>query len=139
MTDTIAAFLSSPRLHHVGIVTPSERLASDQMTKLGLREQYRGYVERWDVTCIFCEPNGGSPIEFVIPGSGPLKEFNRGIGGLHHVALTVPNLKEAMEDFARNGVTMLEKEPVKGAGPFLCNFLLPVFTRGFAVELVQIL
>jgi len=32
----------------------------------------------------------------------------------------------------------LEPAPIKGAGPFLCNFLSPMFTRGVLIEFVEI-
>jgi hypothetical protein len=137
MVKAVEDLFLNPRLHHVGIVTPSERHASSQMKRLGLEEDYRGYVEKWDVLCIFTRPNGGSPLEFVIPYSGPLKDFNKGVGGLHHIALTVPDIRATMSDLARVGVRMLADEPVKGAGRFLCNFLHPLFTRGFTIEVVE--
>ena len=34
---------------------------------------------------------------------------------------------------------MVEDEPIKGAGNFLCNFLSPIYTRGLTVEFVQML
>jgi methylmalonyl-CoA/ethylmalonyl-CoA epimerase len=34
---------------------------------------------------------------------------------------------------------LLEPEPIKGAGSFLCNFLSPIYTRGLTVEFVQII
>ena len=134
---TVDGLFVNARLHHVGIVAPSEQRAHAQMKLLGLTEDYRGYVQKWDVLCIFAKPNGGSPLEFVIPFSGPLKTFNKGVGGLHHIALTVPDIRATMKELARGGVRTLEDEPVKGAGPFLCNFLHPLFVRGFAVELVE--
>jgi methylmalonyl-CoA/ethylmalonyl-CoA epimerase len=129
---------SNPRVHHVGIVVASEAMAMAQMARLGLLEDYRGRVEVWDVLCIFTKANGGSPIEFVVPGKeGPLRSFNGGLGGLHHVALTVPDIVVAMQRFEAIGMKFVEDKPVKGAGPFLCNFLPPIYTRGFAVELIQ--
>jgi len=137
MVTVLEDLFLSPRLHHVGIITPSEKRANDQLRRLGLQEDYRGYVEKWDVLCIFTKPNEGSPLEFVIPFSGPLKDFNQGVGGLHHIALTVPDIRATMRLLAQAGVRTLEDEPVKGAGPFLCNFLPPLFTRGFTLELVE--
>jgi catechol 2,3-dioxygenase-like lactoylglutathione lyase family enzyme len=138
MNALVELVLTNPRLHHVGIVVPSEAQASLQMKRLGLFEDYRGRVEVWNVLCIFARANGGSPIEFVVPGAdGPLRSFNQGLGGLHHVALTVPDLAEAMRRFAAMGIEMVAPAPVKGAGPFLCNFLPPIYTRGYAVELIQ--
>lgn len=133
-----AESLGNPPLHHVGVVVRSEKKALAQMARLGLQEDFRGYVARWDVLCIFAAGNGASPIEFVVPYSGPLLQFNQGLGGLHHIALVVPDLAQSMAELAASGVKMLEDEPVQGAGDFLCNFLPPIFTQGFAVELVQL-
>lgn len=138
MNALVELVLANPRVHHVGIVVASEAQALAQMKRLGLAEDYRGRVETWDVLCIFARANGGSPLEFVVPGKdGPLRSFNQGLGGLHHVALTVPDLAVAMQRFEAMGVRLLEPAPVKGAGPFLCNFLPPIYTRGYAVELIQ--
>jgi methylmalonyl-CoA/ethylmalonyl-CoA epimerase len=137
MVAAVVDLFVTPAVHHIGIVTPTEKQANAQMAKLGLKEDFRGYVEKWDVLCIFTQPNGGSALEFVVPYSGPLMLFNGGLGGLHHIALTVRNIRAAMAEMARQGVKTLEDEPVKGAGAFLCNFLPPIFTRGFTIELVQ--
>lgn len=130
----------NPPLHHVGIVQPDIETVALQMQVLGLTEAYRGYVPQFHALCIFTEAShGGSPIEFVVPDGGPLLKFNKGAGGLHHIAFEVPNLAAATAAFAEQGIRMLEPEPVKGAGNFLCNFLMPLATRGIIVEYVQLL
>ena len=131
--------LKDPPLHHVGIVQPDEETAETLMKLLGLREICRGSVETFHALCIFTDAAGRSPIEFVIPSGGPLERFNKGAGGLHHIAFEVPDLVALSEDFARRDVPMLEPKPVKGAGPFVCNFLLPSATRGIIVEYVQMI
>jgi methylmalonyl-CoA/ethylmalonyl-CoA epimerase len=128
---------TSPRLHHVGIVVPSEEQAGELMNLLGLREQGRGFVEHYQSLCIFTDGNGGSPLELVVPAGGRLTEFNRGVGGLHHIALTVESLAGLAAEMAEQGIELLEPEPVRGAGNFLCNFLPPVYTRGLTVEFVE--
>ena len=75
----------------------------------------------------------------MVPDGGPLERFNKGAGGLHHIAFEVPDLVALTEDFARRDMRMLESKPVKGAGPFVCNFLLPSATRGIIVEYVQMI
>jgi methylmalonyl-CoA/ethylmalonyl-CoA epimerase len=138
MNALVDLVFNNSRVHHVGIVAPNERQALGQMARLGLREDYRGRV--WDVTCIFTLGNGGSPVEFVVPGpASALATFNKGVGGIHHIALTVEDLEDATRRLNDMGVRLVAKAPVKGAGPFLCNFLPPIYTRGFAVELVQVL
>ena len=109
------------------------------MSLLGLQEHYRGFVAKWSALCVFTKPAGGSPIEFIIPDGGPLAAFNKGFGGLHHIALEVADLDEVAKRLERASVKLLEAEHVKGAGDFLCNFLSPVYTRGLTVEFVELL
>ena len=126
-------------LHHVGIVSPSEEDAQELMQLLGLEEDYRGFVPQFSALCIFTKALGRSPIEFVVPDGGPLARFNKGAGGVHHIALEVPDLVALGRRLEAEGMGLLEDEPVKGAGPFLCNFLDPRFTRGVIIEFVQLI
>ncbi len=128
-----------PPLHHVGIVQPSEEDALQMMSLLGLQEDYRGFVPQFSALCIFTRRTEGSPIEFVIPDGGPLERFNKGAGGLHHIALQVPDLDVLADELAAQDMRLLEPSHVKGAGNFLCNFLSPVYTRGVTIEYVQII
>ena len=131
--------ISSPPLHHVGIIQPSEAEALALMGLLGIKEHYRGYVENWQALCIFTTPEGATPIEFVVPNGGPLAKFNKGFGGLHHIALTVPSLDLVKARVESEGMKLLTETHVKGAGSFLCNFLSPIFTRGIQVEFVELI
>lgn len=129
--------MNGPPLHHVGIIFPDEESATRMMHLLGLEEDYRGFVQKWSALCIFTKPNGATPIEFVIPHGGPLEKFNKGAGGLHHIAVTVPDLDALRESLSARGIKLLEDEHVQGAGKFLCNFLSPAYTRGVIVEFIQ--
>jgi catechol 2,3-dioxygenase-like lactoylglutathione lyase family enzyme len=131
--------IADPPLHHVGIVQPTEEDALSLMALLGLEEDYRGFVPQWSALCIFTKARAGSPIEFVVPDGGPLAKFNKGAGGLHHVALQVRDLNAVQRGLEAEGMKLLEPEHVKGAGNFICNFLSPVYTRGITVEFVQLL
>jgi methylmalonyl-CoA/ethylmalonyl-CoA epimerase len=131
--------LTYPNLHHVGIVQPQEADALALMALLGLEEDYRGYVAQWQALCIFTKKGNGTPIEFVIPNGGPLEKFNKGAGGLHHIALEISNFETLENKLHAEGMRLLEDKPVKGAGNFLCNFLSPIYTRGITVEFIQLL
>ena len=108
----------SPPLHHVGIVQPSEKATAALMDLLQLEEDYRGYVPTWQALCIFTKRETGSPIEFVIPDGGALVKFNGGLGGLHHLALQVPDLSRLTQRLRDQGMSLIESEPVKGRGRF---------------------
>lgn len=134
----ISKVLDAPKLHHSGIICPDEETVFANVQLLGLTEEYRGYVPQWGALCIFMRPNGGSPVEFVVPDADTkLAKFNKGMGGVHHVAFEIPDIGEATEKLNQKGVRMIEPEAIKGAGNFLCNFISPVFTRGIMVELVE--
>ena len=128
------------RVHHTGIVAPDEDQVAFLMDVMGLEEDYRGYVPEWSALCIFTRAlPGSSPIEFVVADDGPLRKFNKGVGGIHHVALEVDSLDAVVRELASRDMALLSPEHVKGAGPFLCNFLSPIYTRGVQIEFVQLL
>nr|WP_295664393.1 VOC family protein [Polymorphobacter sp.] len=131
--------LDRPVLHHVGIVVPDEAEAAAQMAILGLHEDYRGYVPEFGALCIFVAGNGASPVEFVIPDEGTvLAKFNKGMGGLHHLAYVVASLDEKAAELEAAGMRLLEAKHVKGAGAFYCNFLSPIYTRGLTIEYIEL-
>ena len=130
--------MSPPVLHHVGIVVADAGEMAAQMAVLGLQEDFRGYVPEFRALCVFTRGNGASPVEFVIPDGGPLLNFNKGLGGLHHLAYLCPSLDAKRAERAAQGMALLEAEHVKGAGPFRCNFLSPIYTRGLTIEFVEL-
>jgi methylmalonyl-CoA/ethylmalonyl-CoA epimerase len=127
------------KLHHVGIVQPTEQDALRFMALLAMEEEYRGYVDQWQCWCIFARSAGASTIELIVPTGGVLAKFNKGAGGLHHIAIEVADLDAARDRLATAGLRFLEQEHVKGAGDFMCNFVSPVQTRGIQIEFVQLL
>ena len=75
------------RTHHWGIVLPTLEKAEAFMKTFGLQEDYRGHVKAYDADLIFTKHgNGVDAVEFIIPLSGVLTEFNKGKGGIAHVA-----------------------------------------------------
>lgn len=128
-----------PVLHHVGLVVPDADEMAAMMATLGLVEDYRGYVPEFFALCVFTRGNGASPVEFVVPDGGPLVKFNKGLGGLHHLAYLVDSLDAKAAELAATGAKFLQAEHVKGAGPFLCNFVSPIYTRGLTVEYIELL
>jgi methylmalonyl-CoA/ethylmalonyl-CoA epimerase len=125
-------------LHHVGIVCPTERHAERLMRLLGVDERSRGEVPAYEALCIFSAGSEGSAVEFVVPRGGKLAEFNGGAGGLHHVAIAVPSLADLTSDLSRRNIDLLERQPVRGAENFICNFLPPIFSGGVIVEFIEL-
>lgn len=131
---------ATPKIHHVGIIQPDMQSAEDYMAIFNHEEDYRGFVEPFQCWCIFLKaPAGEAAVELVVPEGGPLAKFNKGAGGLHHYALLTDDIRGVQAELAAKDVRMLEAEPVKGAGDFLCNFVHPVSTRGIIVEYIQLI
>jgi len=123
------------RLHHVGIIVPDGEQARFLLDLLGLTESRRYYVPEYEAECLFTSGPAGV-IEFIIPRGGKLAKFNKGMGGLHHLALEVADLEQTAAEMRVKGYELLEREPVD-AGPIWINFLPPAVTRGIIVEFVQ--
>lgn len=69
---------------------------------------------------------------------GPIKKFidARG-GGIHHIALQVDNIDEALEEMKRHDIELIDKMPRRGAHQTRIAFVHPRATGGILVELVQ--
>ncbi|MEY4549570.1 MAG: hypothetical protein RL685_5765 [Pseudomonadota bacterium] len=126
------------RLHHVGIIMPDAARMLELAQLFGLNAQRTYYVEAYQADCHFMAGGlgTGAAIEFIVPRGGKLASFNRGAGGLHHLALEVADLKQASELLEAQGIALLERAPV-AAGPLDINFVPPAYTWGVIVEIVQ--
>lgn len=126
------------RLHHVGIIMPSMDRAEEFLERFELEEDYTEFVQDYQAYCLFTKfGEQECPIELVIPIGGVLADFNKGKGGLHHIAFEVEDVAETKELYEEKGFMMLEDIPVNGAGGILVNFLRPRFGLGVLVEFVE--
>jgi len=122
-------------LHHASIIVPDEQRAIDLAELFGLKLGRRQFVAEYEADCIFTAGDKGI-IEFIIAKTGKLAKFNKGMGGLHHIAIEVPDLPAARRALAEKGIPTLEQAPV-AAGPIEIDFVAPAYTRGVIVEYVQ--
>ena len=76
-------------------------------------------------------------MEFIIPLSGVLTEFNKGKGGIAHVAYLVDDIRACQEEIKAMGYEMLEADPVEGTEDIIVNFIRPKYTQGILVELIE--
>ena len=84
-------------------------------------------------------PAGESRIELLeatSPDSTIAKFIEKRGPGLHHIALRVENLAEALEKLRQSGGRILN-EPRLGAGGHLYSFVHPSSAGGVLVELIQ--
>ena len=126
------------RVHHWGIVLPTVEKAEAFIKQFGLVEDYRGYVEAYDSNLIFTtHGDGHDAIEFIIPLSGVLTEFNKGKGGIAHVAYLVDDIEATSAELRAQGFEMLESKATKGTDEIIVNFIRPKYTQGILVELIE--
>ena len=57
--------------------------------------------------------------------------------GIHHIALKVSDIEEALKHIKAKGVRLINEEPVPGAHGTRISFLHPKGTHGMLLELVE--
>lgn len=69
---------------------------------------------------------------------GPVAKFIESRGeGIHHIALRVENIEEALETLKSKGVRLIDQKPRTGARGIRIAFVHPKETRGVLLELCQ--
>jgi methylmalonyl-CoA epimerase len=126
-------------IDHLGIAVRSlaEGLAFYEKT-LGMTVVYTETVAIEQVSVAML-PAGESRIELLeatSPDSTIAKFIEKRGPGLHHIALRVENLAEALEKLRQSGGRILN-EPRLGAGGHLYSFVHPSSAGGVLVELIQ--
>ena len=84
-------------------------------------------------------PVGGIKIELLesTDPEGPIAKYIESKGeGLHHLALEVSNIQEALEDMRQQGIGLIDEKPRTGAGGHKTAFLHPEGTK-VLIELVE--
>lgn len=135
--DLVSPIMDRPVVHHIGVVAINRGQIERTKTLLGLEESYSGYVPAYQAECIFLTGQG-PPIELILSEKPALKNFNRGVGGIHHIAFEVPSIAELAEKLRLQGLALLEPQPVRGVGPFVINFLHP-HVLGYTIEFVELI
>lgn len=128
------------RLHHVGIILPSEEAVKDFMEMYGLEEDFRGLTP-YNAQYIFTKSNANysdSPIEFLVADGGVLSEFNGGKGGIHHICFEVDNIDEVCQEFRDKGYLLLEDTCKISDRTMKINFVRPRSSHGVLVEFMEL-
>ncbi len=127
------------RIHHVGIVVrDAEQAAATYQAGLGLEalafEEVRGAVR------VALLRAGDAQLQLIQPlredtlWAAALRDRGEGI---HHCALEVADLRDAVAAVTAAGVRVLDPHPRRDAGGVLAVFLDPAATGGPLIELVQ--
>jgi methylmalonyl-CoA/ethylmalonyl-CoA epimerase len=131
--------LKIKRIDHVAVCVPDidQALARWQVL-FDLRPGAREWVESQKTEALLL-PVGDTSLELVAPrGNEGLARFLEKRGpGLHHVAVEVERIEEAIALLSALGVPMIDASPRTGARHHKVAFVHPRATGGVLVELVE--
>jgi LAO/AO transport system kinase len=135
-----SSFRGTMKIHHVGLAVESlsssvpvfekllgkgpesEEDVADQKVRVAVFRLGESRLELLEGTC------EDSPITQFISKRGQ---------GIHHLALAVPDLREALRKLEKDGLRLIDREPRVGAGKERIAFLYPASTAGVLIELME--
>ena len=127
------------RINHIGIAVNSiEDMIKLYTDVLGLKLQDIEVVEEQKVRTAII-PVGESKIELIEPTDpeGVIAKYIEKRGeGMHHLALEVSNIQEALETLEKKGTPLIDNVPRTGAEGTRIAFLHPKGTK-VLIELVE--
>ncbi|MCX7829233.1 MAG: methylmalonyl-CoA epimerase [Thermanaerothrix sp.] len=85
-------------------------------------------------------PLGDTEIELLegTAEDSPVSKFIEAKGeGIHHIAIRVPNIEEALEELKAKGVRLIDEKPRKGAGGARIAFVHPKASGGVLLEISE--
>ena len=128
------------KIDHIGIAVKSlAEVTSFYEDVVGLKVSGYDEVEDQRVR-VAMVPVGESRLELLEPTDeqSPIEKFMAKRGeGIHHIALSVDNIEEALERFKAAGVRLIDPIPRKGAHNTRVAFIHPSTTHGVLLELVE--
>lgn len=130
--------LKIKRIDHVAIAVADVDAALEKWRALGLEPTVREVVASQKTEAVLL-PVGDSNLELISPkGNDGLAKFLEKRGpGLHHVAIEVEGIEQALAFLAGIGVQLIDSTPRIGARGHKVVFLHPKSTGGVLVELVE--
>ena len=134
------ANLDMKKIEHLGIAVKNMEDSNALFEKLlGVAPYKQEEVASEGVMTSFFQ-NGPNKIELLAATEtdGPIAKFLEKKGeGIHHVAFEVEDIVAEMERLKKEGFTLLNEKPKKGADNKLVAFVHPKTANGVLVELCQ--
>ncbi|WP_282178749.1 methylmalonyl-CoA epimerase [Maribacter stanieri] len=128
------------KIEHLGIAVKNMDDSNALFEKLlGVAPYKQEEVASEGVMTSFFQ-NGPNKIELLAAteSDGPIAKFLEKKGeGIHHVAFEVEDIVAEMERLKKEGFTLLNEKPKKGADNKLVAFVHPKTANGVLVELCQ--
>jgi methylmalonyl-CoA epimerase len=126
-------------IDHIGIAVESIEESLKFWNSLGIKCTGIETVEDQKVRTAFL-PIKDSEVELLEATSpeSPIAKFIEKRGeGIHHMAIRVDNLEQALAEMKENGVRLIDETPRKGAGGAMIAFIHPKATGGILLELSE--
>jgi len=127
------------RIAHVAMaVEDLDGTAGKIARAFGLAPEGRELVASQKVETLML-PVGDAAVELIAPrgNEGVTKFLEKRGPGLHHVALEVEDIREALASLEALGVPLVDREPRVGAHGHKVAFVHPKATGGLLIELVE--
>jgi methylmalonyl-CoA/ethylmalonyl-CoA epimerase len=127
------------KIDHVAIcVKDIDEATAKYKAVLGLEPSVREVVASQKTEAVLL-PAGETSLELISPrGNDGLEKFLEKRGpGLHHIAVEVEGIEQALATLKALGVPLVDETPRKGARGHKVAFLHPKATGGVLVELVE--
>jgi len=127
------------KIDHVGIAVKNLEEAIKTYKALGLEVSEIEEVEEQRVRVAML-PVGESRIELLeatSPDSAIARFIERRGEGIHHLAINVSNIDEALKNAKDSGLTLIDEKPRMGAGGKKVAFVHPKSTHGVLLEFVE--
>lgn len=128
------------KIEHLGIAVKDLKIANTVYAKLFNQEPYKlEVVESEGVSTSFFKvgDNKIELLEATNPNNAIAKFIEKKGEGIHHVAFDVDDIYAEMERLRKEGFTILNEEPKKGADNKLVCFIHPKSANGVLIELCQ--
>jgi methylmalonyl-CoA/ethylmalonyl-CoA epimerase len=127
------------KIDHVAVAVPNiDEALAKYAAVFGVTVREREVVEAQKTEAALL-PIGDSNIELIEPkGNAGLEKFLEKRGpGLHHIAIEVEGIEDALATLKALGVPLIDESPRVGARGHKVAFLHPKATGGVLVELVE--
>ena len=128
------------KLEHIGIAVKNLDKANQLFAQLLGKVHYKiEEVASEGVRTSFFEL-GGVKIELLeaTHAHSPIAKFIEKRGeGIHHIAIRVDDIEDALERFKKSGARLIDSAPRRGAHNTRTAFVHPASTHGVLLELVE--
>ena len=129
------------KIDHIAIAVKNINNSTNIFALLGMNCQDVEHVDSEKVNVVKINPESHDhTIELLEPSddSSLIESFlNKRGQGLHHIALEVDNIYNAIEYLEYNNIKMIYNQPQAGANNKLITFIHPSSTPGILIEICQ--